>query len=62
MINMPEMEPSRSDAGGFLGTEVEKQLKAAFDALPFDIPVYLFTRKGEGDAMDRAARSLAGVF
>lgn len=62
MINMPEIEPSRSDAGGFLGTEVEKQLKAAFDALPFDIPVYLFTRKGEGDAMDRAARSLAGVF
>ena len=47
---------------GFLSGEVGNQLRAAFKSLPHDIPLYLFTRKGENDILNDAARDLIRAF
>jgi thioredoxin reductase (NADPH) len=46
----------------FLGAEVEANLRAAFDALPNEVPVALFTEKGQNDVLNKAARDLLGSF
>jgi thioredoxin reductase (NADPH) len=46
----------------FLGSEVEKNLKAAFDALPNEVPVLLFTQGESKDVLNVAARDLLRNF
>jgi len=46
----------------FLGRDIEANLRAAFDALPNVIPIYLFTRKGENDILNQAAKELLQAF
>lgn len=44
------------------GTDVEANLRAAFDALPNSVPIYLFTGKSQNDVLNEAARELLGAF
>ncbi|MGC9195028.1 MAG: FAD-dependent oxidoreductase [Syntrophobacteraceae bacterium] len=46
----------------FLGSEVEKKLKAAFDALPNEVAVVLFTEADSKDVLNTAARDLLRNF
>ncbi|MCU0589205.1 MAG: FAD-dependent oxidoreductase [Syntrophobacteraceae bacterium] len=47
---------------GLARKEVEDQLKTIFGALPHNIPIYLFTRRGENDVLNDAARDLIKAF
>ena len=58
---MPEKKPENQQES-FLGSEVEKNLRAAFDALPNKVPVMLFTEKGRNDVLNQAARDLLKAF
>ena len=58
---MPERKPENQQES-FLGSEVEKNLRAAFDALPYKVPVMLFTEKGRNDVVNQAARDLLKAF
>ncbi len=49
---------SESQQGPFLGSEVENNLRAAFDALPHKVSIMLFTEKGNNDVLNQAARDL----
>ncbi len=55
--NRPE---NQQDA--FLGSQVEENLRVAFDALPNKVPVMLFTEKGRNDVLNQAARELLKSF
>jgi thioredoxin reductase (NADPH) len=58
---MPENRPeNQQDA--FLGSQVEENLRVAFDALPNKVPVMLFTEKGRNDVLNQAARELLKSF
>ncbi|MFZ0932353.1 MAG: FAD-dependent oxidoreductase [Syntrophobacteraceae bacterium] len=58
---MPENRPeNQQDA--FLGSQVEENLRVAFDALPNKVPVMLFTEKGQNDVLNQAARDLLKNF
>ena len=46
----------------FVGSEVEDHLRAAFQALPNAVHIHLFTRKGENDVLNEAARDLLQYF
>lgn len=59
---MPRRENVSSRNEGFLGAELEKQLKEMFKGLPHSIPIYLFTRKGENDILNQAAREVIKAF
>lgn len=58
--------PNRSDSSARdenqLGRDVENQLKAAFKALPYDIPVFLFTGAKSDDPLDKAAKEMMRMF
>src|SRR5208283_1360571 len=58
---MPEKK-SESQQDSFLGSEVEGNLRAAFDSLPHNVPVMLFTEKGSNDVLNQAARDLLRAF
>ena len=58
---MPEKKPE-SQQDSFLGSEVEENLRAAFNALPNKVPVMLFTEKGKNDVLNQAARDLLRSF
>lgn len=45
-----------------LESDVESNLRAAFNALPNSVPIYLFTEKGQKDVLTQAARDLLGAF
>ncbi len=45
-----------------LGADIESNLRAAFNALPNSVPIYLFTEKGQKDVLTQAARDLLGAF
>jgi len=47
---------------GLARKEVEDQLKTIFGALPHSVPIYLFTRRGENDVLNDAARDLIKAF
>ncbi len=58
---MPENRPeNQQDA--FWGSQVEENLRVAFDALPNKVPVMLFTEKGQNDVLNQAARELLKSF
>ncbi|MEN6440062.1 MAG: FAD-dependent oxidoreductase [Syntrophobacter sp.] len=46
----------------FLSRDIEANLRAAFDALPNVIPIYLFTKKGDNDVLNKAATELLLAF
>lgn len=53
----------RKDEGdSFLGTEAESNLRAAFEALPNKVVIYLFTEKGDKDPLTQAAKDLLDAF
>ncbi len=56
-----QARPSKQDEA-FLGREIEDQLKAAFKALPYDIPVYLFTEEKKNEVLNRAASEMVRLF
>lgn len=45
-----------------LGKDIEANLRAAFDSLPETLPIYLFTKEGENDVLNQAARDLLRAF
>ncbi len=46
----------------FLGRDIEANLRAAFDSLPNKVSIYLFTKNGENDVLNQAARDLLHAF
>lgn len=58
---MPEKNKEEQQ-GAFLGKEIEESLRAAFNALPNQVPVYLFTGKGDNEVLNQAARDLLTAF
>jgi thioredoxin reductase (NADPH) len=56
----PEKKTSRVE--GLARKEVEDQLRTIFGALPRNVPIYLFTRKGVNDVLNEAARDLIRAF
>ena len=59
---MPNQENRSSGDEGFLGAELENQLKQMFEGLPHSIPLFLFTRKGDNDVLNQAAREVIKAF
>ncbi|MGC8491744.1 MAG: FAD-dependent oxidoreductase [Syntrophobacteraceae bacterium] len=57
---MAEKKPEQQRS--FWGEEVEQSLRAAFDALPHEVPVMLFTEKGRNDVLNTAAQDLLRSF
>jgi len=55
---MKKPEPNAAAAEEFLPKDVQEQLKEVFRPLPHDIPVYLFSRKGEDEAEIQIGRNL----
>ncbi len=55
-------DKSERQQDSLFGTEVEKNLRAAFDALPNEVPVMLFTEKGRNEVLNTAAQDLLGSF
>ncbi len=59
---MANHEGGFSGDEGFLGAELENQLKRVFSGLPHSIPIFLFTRKGDNDVLSQAAREVIKAF
>ena len=59
---MPDQETQSQPTESFLAGEIEKQLKTVFEQMPHGVPLYLFTRKGENEVLNQAARTLIGAF
>jgi len=55
-MNKPQSNAAAAEE--FLPKDVQAQLKEVFRPLPHDIPVYLFSRKGEDEAEIQIGRSL----
>ncbi len=51
-----------NEGESFLGQDVEANLKAAFDALPNRVTIHLFTREGENEVLNKAAKDLLQAF
>ena len=58
---MPENRPENQQ-DGFMGSQVEENLRVAFDSLPNKVAVMLFTEKGQNDVLNQAARDLLKSF
>ena len=58
---MPEKNQTNQQESLF-GSDLEANLRAAFDSLPNKVPIYLFTKKGENDVLNKAARELLQAF
>ncbi len=56
----PQQSSSRVE--GLARKEVEDQLRTILGALPHSVPIYLFTRRGENDVLNDAARDLIRAF
>lgn len=59
---MPHRERSDPETHNALRGEIEEQLTSLFEALPFSIPIYLFTQNGKNDGLNRAARETLRSF
>jgi len=59
---MPKQAGSSTPGESQLGAEVENQLKAAFKALPHDMPVVLFTDGKSKDPFGAAAKQMMQLF
>ncbi len=58
---MPE-KVAENQQDSFWGSQVEENLRVAFNALPNKVPVMLFTAKGQNDVLNQAARDLLTSF
>ena len=58
---MDENKPAKRQ-NALWSEEVEKNLRTAFDSLPYEVPVTLFTQKGGNDVLNAAARDLLEGF
>jgi len=59
---MPHRERSDPETHNALRGEIKEQLTSLFEALPFSIPIYLFTQNGKNDGLNRAARETLRSF
>ncbi len=59
---MPDQETQSQPTESFLAGEIEKQLKTVFEQMPHGVPLYLFTRKGDNEVLNQAAKTLIGAF
>ncbi len=59
---MANQETQSQPAEGFLAGEIGQQLKAVFEPMPHRVPLYLFTRKADNEALNQAARTLIQAF
>jgi len=59
---MPHRERSDPETHNALRGEIEEQLTSLFEALPFSIPIYLFTQDGKNDVLNGAARETLRSF
>ncbi|MEN6487237.1 MAG: FAD-dependent oxidoreductase [Syntrophobacteraceae bacterium] len=59
---MARPEQARSEKDSFLNGEIGDQLRATFKSLPHNISLYLFTRRGDNDVLNDAARDLIRAF
>ncbi|ABK19543.1 FAD-dependent oxidoreductase [Syntrophobacter fumaroxidans] len=59
---MPKQAGSSTPGESQLGAEVEDQLRAAFKALPHDMPVFLFTDGKSKDPLGAAAKQMMRLF
>ena len=59
---MPNRKSQSDQNENVLAGEVEKQLKAVFEKMPHAVPLYLFTKAGENEALNQAARTLIRAF
>lgn len=59
---MPNQETQSQPTESFLAGEIEKQLKTVFEQMPHGVPLYLFTRKGDNEVLNQAAKTLIGAF
>lgn len=59
---MPNQESQSQPTESFLAGEIEKQLKTVFEQMPHGVPLYLFTRKGDNEVLNQAAKTLIGAF
>lgn len=59
---MPHRERSDPETHNALRGEIQEQLTSLFEALPFSIPIYLFTQNGKNDGLNRAARETLRSF
>lgn len=59
---MPHRERSEPETHNALRGEIQEQLTSLFEALPFSIPIYLFTQDGKNDVLNGAARETLRSF
>ncbi len=59
---MTNYEKRRQEDQGLARKEVEDQLRAAFELMPYAIPLYLFTEKGKNEVLNQAGRDLIRAF
>jgi thioredoxin reductase (NADPH) len=59
---MPSGEQKDSQSQAALRGEIEGQLRALLDGLPFSVPLYLFAQEGQNDVLNRAAREMIRSF
>lgn len=59
---MPHRERSDPETHNALRGEIKEQLTSLFEALPFSIPIYLFTQDGKNDVLNGAARETLRSF
>jgi thioredoxin reductase (NADPH) len=59
---MANSKSASADAETVIPQELQGQLKAVFDQLPYPVPLYLFTKKGENHVYNEAARQVVRAF
>jgi|WetSurMetagenome_2_1015567.scaffolds.fasta_scaffold03666_6 thioredoxin reductase (NADPH) len=55
-----QTKPNQTEAAA--AVEIEKQLKAVFEKMPHQVPLYLFTQSGQNEALNEAARNMIRAF
>ena len=59
---MPNRQTKSDQTEGLLAGEIGKQLQVVFEKMPHRVPLYLFTRKGDNEVLNEAARSMLRAF
>jgi thioredoxin reductase (NADPH) len=59
---MPNHQTKSEPTQAAVAVDIEKQLKAVLEKMPHSVPLYLFTRKGENEVLNEAARAMIRAF
>jgi hypothetical protein len=59
---MTNSENSYSHSQSPIPPGVQQQLRAVLDQLPHTVPLYLFTKKGQNDVYNQAAKEIVRAF